>query len=203
EAQLNEPQIKALRDYVARAKKGLESARGLAEMPQGRYVVKWSPQYIGTIFSSQDARAVAHALHFDAMLRAEDKDLDGAMYTIRAMINASRSIGDEPSIISQLVRIACRAIALVQLERVLAQGEPSEAALESVQRLLEQEDQPLFLVVARGERAGSDMLMENLEKGRASSGGLAGGSNIPAGEFWYLRFPGMVTAQRAAMLRYT
>ena len=58
------------------------------------------------------------------------------------------------ALISQLVHIALQAVAVRGLERTLAQGEPSEAALKAVQELLEKEaDEPLLLYGARGERA--------------------------------------------------
>ena len=44
------------------------------------------------------------------------------------VLNAGRSIGDEPCVISMLVRMAVQGIALGKVERVLAQTQPSEPA---------------------------------------------------------------------------
>src|SRR5262249_36215441 len=67
-------------------------------------------------------------------------------------------------------RFACLHEAIDGLERVLGQGEPSPDALAAVQRILEEEsDNPRLLVAARGERAGLNMLMENVESGVVST----------------------------------
>jgi hypothetical protein len=52
------------------------------------------------------------------------------------------------------VRTSIASDGFVQMQRVLAQGEPSDAALRAMQRLLEDDDaEPLLLEVARTERA--------------------------------------------------
>jgi type II secretory pathway pseudopilin PulG len=115
----------------------------------------------------QDAREIAALLSYDALMRAQNQDPDGALASCRGTLNAGRSIGDEPNLIAQLVRIACRAIATRQAERVLAQGEPSEDALRQYQELLEKEEpEPLLLIGVRGERAGLDQLMEAFQSGK-------------------------------------
>ena len=49
---------------------------------------------------------MARLLQADAAIRAHNGDLDGALDSCRAILGAGRSIGDEPFVISQLVRIA-------------------------------------------------------------------------------------------------
>ena len=57
-------------------------------------------------------------------------------------------------------------MATQKVERTLAQGEPSEAALASIQHELEQEtEQPLLLLAARGERAEVDQRMQAIVNG--------------------------------------
>src|SRR5262249_19670281 len=148
-----------------------------------------------------------------ALLRAQDRDADGALASVRAVLNAGRSIGDEPFTISQLVRIACRTMAVEKLQRVLAQGEPSEAALLQVQQLLEKEEaEPLMRIITRGERAGQDQLMQTLQTGKMKLSArdlamAAGLSSNPAGgpratEYILLRTPGFIKSNRAALLRF-
>ena len=64
----------------------------------------------------------------DAAIRAHDSDADGALESCRAVFCVGRSIGDEPFLISQLVRVAIGGVALNSIRRALAQGEPSEQA---------------------------------------------------------------------------
>jgi hypothetical protein len=212
--QINEEQIAALRAELKNAAAALAQARQLADLPEGRYPVTYSVDFIGTLIPHvQDAREIANLLAYDALLRAQDQDADGALASVRAVLNAGRSIGDEPFTISQLVRIACRTMAVEKLQRTLAQGEPSEAALLSVQQLLEKEEaEPLMRIIARGERAGEDRLMNALQTGKMklSASDLvmaAGFSSNPDGEprtmeYVLLRTPGFFKVQRAAMLRF-
>ncbi len=171
--QLPEKEIKLLREDLQRAAGALAEARRLVDLPRGRIPVSparniWS--YPVDLDHIQTIRTTTTLLGYDAMLRAQDGDLNGALQSCRAMMNAARSIGDEPTAISMLVRIACRAAALHQLERVLAQGQACEKELLVTQRLLEADAQePLLLTSARGERAYCHEMMQVVKAGHAES----------------------------------
>src|SRR5207245_2954065 len=108
-------------------------------------------------------------LWYDTLLRAQENDADGALISCRGIINTARSIGDEPSLVSTLVRTAIVGVTIGSVERSLAQGEPGEDAMRSLQRLLEEEEkEPLFLIGLRGERANWDHVLEHFEKGKAN-----------------------------------
>jgi hypothetical protein len=202
--QLDEQQLHALREEMAKVTDAVAAARKLADMPHGHFPIEYTPDWIGTHQYVQDARATANLLNFDVLLRCQEGDIDGALRSTRAILNNSRSIGDEPMLISQLVRIACRAIAEGMLERVLAQGEPSPEALAELQKLLEMEDQENLLVYGiRGERAGSNQLLENMQKGRVGSNFLGTGSGTPESAAMALMMyaPGGLKNQRAALVR--
>jgi hypothetical protein len=211
--QLNEEQATALRREMSRAAAALAEARKLVDLTEGRYPIAYSPDFISTLIPhTQDARLIANLLAYDAVLRAQAGDADGALSSCRGVLNAGRSVGDEPFLISQLVRIACRAIAVDRAQRVLAQGESSEEALRQLQQLLEKEElEPLLLIAARGERAGQDRLMEAIQAGKiklsardlAILAGLSGdpGSGATLCESLLLRIPGSTKFQRSAMLR--
>jgi hypothetical protein len=210
--QLNDEQATALRTELARAAAALAEARKLAGLTEGRYPINYSPDWIGTLIPhTQDARLIADLLANDALLRAQDRDPDGALASCRGALNAGRSIGDEPRLISQLVRIACRGIATRQAERVLAQGGPSEDALRQFQELLEKEErEPLLLIAVRGERAGMDRLMETIQSGKTKLSardlvvlaGMGEQSAPSLSDDLTLWTPGSYKSQRAAMLRY-
>jgi hypothetical protein len=170
ELQLNDQQIKDLRAALGLAAPALTPARGLAKLPRGRYTVAWAPDGIGTLMGHvQDAREVANLLTLDAALRAQEGDADGAVASAQAALNTGRSIGDEPSPISQLVRRACTSLAVRSVERTLAQGEPSGPALSEFQRQLEEEAAPPVLVTAlRAERAGLHQALEAFKAGKVN-----------------------------------
>lgn len=161
----------------------LDPARRLAGMPRGRHRLTLArPLVIGTMLDDQQqTRAVAALLRYAALRRADEGDIDGALADCRAIFNAGRSLGDEPFIISQLIRVACVAIACQTAERVLAQGEPSPAELAALQKLLEEEDAfPGLWLSLRGERGMSHDMIIALEDGTVPLSALAGGPGTPS-----------------------
>jgi hypothetical protein len=157
---------------MERASLALSKARKLANHPEGRYPITYAKDFYSTLLPhAQNVREVTKLLVFDAMLRSQDRDADVALTSCRAILNTARSFGDEPCLISQFVRIACRQIAVSALERALAQGQPAQAALRDAQQLLEKEEVvPLLLVGFRGERAGGNHCLAHIE---AASGPFA------------------------------
>jgi hypothetical protein len=218
--QLNEEQTAALRTELKRAAAALAEARKLKDYPEGRYPITYSADFVTTPLPHvQEARMVVYLLQFDVLLRAQEGDADGALESCRAILNCGRSVGDEPLSISQLVRIALRAIAVSPTQRALAQGEPSDAELRQLQELLEKEAaEPLMRTWARGERAGQDQLLDAIETCKtrmtardlvkmATGSGVGGGARTgydPAAllDSLALCSNAGVTSQRAALLRY-
>jgi hypothetical protein len=208
--QLDAEQLKALRQEMEKAATAVTEARKLADRPHGRFPLQWAPDSISTFLISQDTREVANLLCFDALLLAQEGDLNGALRSLRGVLNAERAVGDEPTLVSALIRMADRTVAVGKLERVLAQGEPSPTALADLQRLLEEDEaENLLLCGMRGERAGMDQLMENIQNGSVKLADVLG----PAGKRLGLSNPeavetALVTyssanfkSQRAAVLR--
>ncbi len=193
------------RAELAKASAALPLARPLADMPRGRHVFSCSPDFISTFYHhAQQTREVVTLLHYDAMLRAQEGDADGAVQSVRAALNAARSLSDEPFPLSQLVRIGCRTVAVAALERTLAQGEPSADALAPLQRALE-EDEPddLLLLLMRGTRAGSHAMLEagvSPTELRSLAMGIYEG--ISPADRAALYVPGSTIGQRAALLRH-
>ncbi|MFL5339522.1 MAG: hypothetical protein ACJ8F7_05075 [Gemmataceae bacterium] len=179
------------------------AARRLADLPQGRFPVTWAPDFISTILPCQEARVVGTLLRLDATLLVQDGQAESAVRSAVAILNCARAIGDEPLAISQLVRIALTHIAVATVERILAQGEPSPAALESLQRELEKElAEPVLVYMARGERAGQFRLYQGMMDGTASLSQVSGPSG---GAFDRVAdWQGAAMARRATpkMLRY-
>jgi ABC-type transport system involved in multi-copper enzyme maturation permease subunit len=144
--------LRAARDAVGPV---LADTRALADLPEGRYPVVWARDAISTPLPHlKIVRQVATVLSYDALVRAHDGDLAAALISCRALLNAGRSIGDEPLLISQSVRMLIRAQACRQIEFALAHGEAPDADLAVLQHHLEEEDaQPLLWSGLRGERA--------------------------------------------------
>jgi hypothetical protein len=164
---LDDEQSQELSDELEKASAAVVAARRLVEMPRGRYTVAWTNDALLTSLPHlYSVREVSRLLWLHAVRQVEQGDTDGAFTSCQVILNTGRSIGDEPATISQLERLRCQDLALKSLERALAHGQASEAALESLQRLLQNEsEQPLFLVGARGDRATMHQFLTVLKAG--------------------------------------
>jgi hypothetical protein len=149
--QLNEDQTKALRQELRRAEEALTSARKVAALPKGRF-----PNTRGG-----SAVWISRLLYYDALLRAQDEDLDGALTSYRAVLNCCRSIDNRAGM---GLPVNWLQMAIKMVERTLAQGELSEAALLSIQRDLEEEVEQLSLLTeAREKRRANDAWMQAVQ----------------------------------------
>jgi hypothetical protein len=166
-APLSAERARALEQELAGLAEALAEARALAELPAGRFPLTFERVTINTKLEHlQSVRAVNSLLTRDAGLWLQRGEAPKALRSCRAALNAGRSVGDEPTAVSQLVRIACVTHALDAFERVLAQTEIEPRELAEWQRLLaEEERHPAFLIAARGERAMLHALLDGLGKG--------------------------------------
>jgi hypothetical protein len=219
--QLDERQTAALREELQRAGNALTAVRRVADLPRGRFPITYTKDYILTVLPcTEDARTMGTLFAYDVLVRAQDEDMDGALTSCRGILNCGRVIGDEPTLISMMVRIGLIAAATKRVERTLAQGAPSDHALSTIQHEFEREaEEPLLLIGARGERGMIDGLMEAIQAGDlkpthffwvnrdVSSPGQVGvtasevaGRSLKLAQL--LRVPGMAKNIRAVLLGY-
>jgi hypothetical protein len=156
-----------LREALKRAGPALDEARKLADMPDGRYPVAWAADIESTVLPWFDAiHSVGPVLGFDGQLRSQDGDSDGALDTARAVLNLGRSLGEEPFCYGATTRLGTRFHAVSAVEHTLAQGQPSEGALATMQEALRGEDAvSLSLVYFRGNRAGTHRFLSQVDDG--------------------------------------
>ena len=161
------PQVLAVvRGELAASAEAVALARTLKDRPSGHRGIDLKPAVFDTLLQDeQDTRHAADLLRWDAVVAVEGGDTRRAADDLLAMLNASRSLGDEPFLICQLVRIAVRTVTVRALERYLAQVErPPD--LTAFQTALDADaEEPLLLYGLRGERAVFDRLFENLDTG--------------------------------------
>jgi len=200
EKQLNDEQVKKLTEVFENHEPVLILARRLADMPRGRAPITWSKDGLFIILNdTQNARTTVNFLRYDALLRSQENDADGALESCRAIVNAGRSIGDEPSLISTLMRIATNGIAHNALERSLAQGQPRDESMRVLQRLLEDEEkEPILLYGIRGERACWDRVLERLQNGTTGVKNVRG---LWGGADEVVLMSGSLKGQRALLLQ--
>jgi len=167
---LSDEDFARLSRELARVRPALKMAAPLADMPHGRHRLHYERNPIQTLLpDQQESRRIFSLLVFEAMRQNQTGESRKALTTCRAALNAARSLGDEPIYISQLIRIAGVFLACQAIERTLAQGEPASEDMRALQKLLEDEDAFLGLLLAtRGERAMMDGVFAAVERGEVS-----------------------------------
>jgi len=154
--QLNEQQARLIRNAFAKAPKAVEAARRLKDMPRGRFPIAYSDDFVSTLtVEHQEARGLCDLLKHDAMLLAHEAKYDEAILSCLASFNLARSMNGDLITIPHLIRGAIHRVNVDTLERVLAQGTPSDRVLQALQAEIVMECNENHLLTAlRGERAG-------------------------------------------------
>lgn len=158
------------RDSMATAQQAVEQGRRLIDYPHGRFPLNVLPNAIETLLDHNDkVRLVGGLLAHDASRWAWDGDGDAALRSCRAAWNTANAVEDEPTLISQLCRIAIDMESSRTVERTLAVTTPSPAALTATQTLWESAEvaQPTRIGL-RGERAMFHRAWDNIAKGKVS-----------------------------------
>ncbi len=175
----NKAAVADTRAHLRKARESVELARGIRHIPGGGFpLVFKEPDLIGTLLEKQqNLRRVMGLLSYDAGVRAYDRDDTGALESCLAILAVARGIGDEPMLISQLIRMAGVAITVGATERTLCWGADfNDATLAELDRAFGKEsDEPRLLYGLRGERAVFHRLSENIDSGAFSADQLNGG----------------------------
>lgn len=170
-AQLSEVHTALLCQELQAVPEALAQARKIETYRKGRFPIEYDPSWLGTILEhAQWVREVGALLSLSATLEAQDGKLERAWHDSLATYRVGSSLGDEPLLISQLVRLALRKIAMNSMERTLAQGEiTNDDLLAQIQEILQQDSQePLFVYALKGERGGMYIMCNNLLAGKVS-----------------------------------
>jgi hypothetical protein len=148
----------------------LERARRMTDFDRGRYSLTITPDVFSTRMPHLEAiREVAWLLATDAVLFAEDGDTSSGLRSCRALFGVASSVGDEPVLISHLVRAALVANACAAAERALAQEQATEEELALFQARVQTEDaQDFHRLVVRADRATLHQFADGVESGAFS-----------------------------------
>jgi hypothetical protein len=197
--------IEQVRRELGASAEAVKLAHTLRECPFGHRSFTLSPNVLDTrLQDTQDTRAVVDLLRWDIVLALEDGNTRRAAESLLALLKASRSIGDEPFMVSQLVRMAGRTITVQSTEWLLAQTPdvPDLAALQAA--LAADAEDPLLLYGLRGDRAMFDRLFENLQSGVCSFDNVAVGrsSRNPWERLGWWHYRANLPADRANALEW-
>ncbi|MBI2949173.1 MAG: hypothetical protein HYY23_16150 [Verrucomicrobia bacterium] len=133
----------------------LNLAHEAAGLKQCRYLVDLNLGANTLLPHLSQIKQLVQQLRNVAILHADEGRLELALQSYRDALAISQSIAQEPLLISQLVRIACVAIAQSALEKILARHELTESQLEALSTALRDAEslgRPSFTRGLAGER---------------------------------------------------
>jgi hypothetical protein len=187
---LNAEQTAELVRYFEDNADARSEARKLKNLPAGRLPSTYDPRAAEMYLTRlQRLRATAHFMQLDLLLAAQEND-GSAGDALRANFNNARCIGDEPSLIAHLVRIACLEVSLGGIERALAQTTIPPRELQTLQQMVQEDiDAPRLWQALRGERAIGVETMELIRDGKLERSALGA-----AKSGWRSWLPGWLTA---------
>ncbi|MSQ95787.1 MAG: hypothetical protein EXR98_14695 [Gemmataceae bacterium] len=177
---------KRLRDPFGNLEPGtIEEARKLKNLPDGRYPMApvQDPFKVGSGINLRIPE-VMRLLQHDAILSANDGNIEAAGESCQAMLNVTHSLDGYPAFMAFLLRMAAREVALVTVERTLANGVVSMERLRALQAALEREADSVALYHAfRGERAFGHEIFLLVKAGKISHSKRLGGlrTRVPSG----------------------
>jgi hypothetical protein len=185
--------IAETRKMLGKAREAVELARGVRHLPGGGFpLVFKEPDMIGTLLTKQQyLRQTMSLLSYDAAVRAYDRDGNGSVESVLAILAVARGLGDEPTLISQLIRIAGVAITIGAAERTLCWTDGiDDARLAELERAFATEAiEPRLVYGLRGERAGFFRICENIDSGAFDPSGIYDmiGLRVTTPVVWYVK----------------
>lgn len=193
----------ACRDLAASAE-AVNLARTLKDLPHGRRDIHLKPNVLDTLLQdTQDTRHAGDVLRWDVVVAVKDRDDRRAVDDLHALLNAARSIGDEPFLISQLVRMAVRTVAVRSTEWLLAQVTDAPGLAELQAALAADAEEPLLLYGVRGDRAAFDKLFANLDSGETTPAqAIDAGFKDLSAQFGWWHYRAYLPADRAFALNW-
>ncbi len=152
-------------------------AHKLRDLPTGHYPVEFPPdRYDLTQPHLGKLIAVCDLLEYDAAHASlVDRDPNRAIRSAHALLNAARSLGDEPTLGAQLMRMSHGIQAARVAMQALAWGEPADGLAELQAAFLAEAGEPLLLNAMRGHRANMHRLVRGLEAGHYTFAEACGG----------------------------
>jgi hypothetical protein len=167
---IDDRRLAVLRDTLAQREDCIALAASLVKYPRGRTTVTLAPDVVSTTILHVDhCRTAVMVLLLDAERLWHAGRFDEAAERLLAVARASAALRDDPFLTAQMARLVQQRLAVQRTERLLGQGEISDAACR---RLADhfaamRKDNPL-LTALRGERAFNHEWFEKLDTGQVS-----------------------------------
>lgn len=137
-----------LESWIATNQTTIQLLHDGAKHPSCRYLQDYNAGFNTLLPHLARVKASAQLLSWDAVLRAESDDFDGAIRSLESAVAVADSLTNEPDVIAQLVRIAGYAIVNNRLEEILNRHSFNDAQLIRLRRLFEGRESPGNLRIA-------------------------------------------------------
>lgn len=122
--------LAALEDYLGKNRTTLDLLHQAAELPESRYPVNLSAGFNALLPHLAQVKSMAQMLKHEAFYQSHKGNREGAVRALHTGFALGRSLRNEPILISDLVRIACIAINLSAVERLLSEHQLTEKEIE-------------------------------------------------------------------------
>ena len=140
-------------EYLSDNKKALDLLRKGAAIEHSRYPMDLTQGFNALAPALDDVRQGAKMLKLEAVLHAEKAKPQLATDSVTAIFGVACSLAKEPTIVSQLVCLGCKALAVSALERVVNRTELTNEQLVKLSQILKNADDSTGLSRAfAGER---------------------------------------------------
>jgi hypothetical protein len=160
------PTLESLRELVEQNQQSVKLAREMVKYPQGGREITVPDNPLTMLLTKvQDVRNVMSLLNYASQEAVIAGRTDESLQDSFALLNCSRSFGDEPILITQLVRMAGRGLSTYSTKRALSLGEPKQNLAELQAELLKEADINLLTAAFRGERASVHKIFQLMESG--------------------------------------
>ena len=167
----------------------------------GFYTIQLAENPFNTLLPhAQKPRELAGLIDVGARISALEGRPERGLRDARTVMMLGRSFGDEPFLISQLVRIACVKMGLTAAMQVLAWSQTKEGLAELQAELRAESEFNGLLVGLRGERAGIDKAFEAIRAGKIKPHELAGDRNDAIGAVGFQIYRGLLPGDHAKAL---
>jgi hypothetical protein len=139
---MTEPLKEIIAEYLADNIKALELLHKAAQIEHSRYPVDFTVGFDVLMPYISDLRKSAQLLALEAYLHAQNNQPDFVIDSITAGFGVARSLEKEPTLISQLVQIACQALTVQSLEHAVNRIEFSDEQLKHLSQILKDAQAP-------------------------------------------------------------
>ena len=176
--------LAAIHDYLKANAEALDLLRKAAALDACKFELDFTKGPGMLLPHLAKLRQGARLLALEAIERTESAKPDDAAQSLVADLRIGQAVAAEPILISSLVRIACDAIAVGQVERWASRAKPSDQALQRLQAQLAANAAPRVIERAMvGERCFGIDIYQNYvlqPKGPELMGALGMGDGPPA-----------------------